>query len=311
MPHKKFPFLAQLLRDNRPVGGWSFGATWSHALRLEVGIDFRGFSVRYIDDMSFNNTSSKFNVPVPPTVVCVPCFSGAPWDLEVLTGLDGLPARTMRLPEDLADVDVYASFLAEQVRDLDSYVLVGDSFGAVVSLALAIRQPQGLVGLVLSGGFAANPLPWWKGVAAKLSRFATGALYRHGTLRFHASQLASHFDAAAEVPHTQSDYRRLFVQNTPRSSYTARVTSVTHFNLLNDLALVRVPTLVLTPADDRLVGADAARQLLDGIRQSTEIVLPKTGHMFRFTHPTLYSNTIRAFVDSLQPVDASAHSVAS
>ncbi|TFB71290.1 alpha/beta hydrolase [Cryobacterium glaciale] len=261
--------------------------------------------------MSFNNTSSKFDVTALPTVVCVPCFSGAPWDLEVLIGLDGLPTRTMRLPEDLADVDAYANFLAEQVHDLDSYVLVGDSFGAVISLALAIRPPKGLVGLVLSGGFAANPLPRWKGVAATLSRFANGALYRHGTLRFHASQLASHFDAAAEVPHTQNDYRHLFVQNTPRSSYTARVTSVTQLNLLNDLALVRVPTLVLTPADDRLVGADAARQLLDGIRQSSEVVLPKTGHMFRFTHPTLYSNTIRAFLDSLQSVDVSPNSVAS
>ena len=272
---------------------------------------FERVSVRYINDMSFNNASSNFDVAMLPTVVCVPCFSGAPWDLEVLTGLDGLPTRTMHLPEDLADVDGYATFLAEQVHDLDSYVLVGDSFGAVISLALALRQPKGLVGLVLSGGFAANPLPTWKGVAAKLSRFAAGVLYRHGTLRFHASQLASQFDAAAEVPHTQNDYRHLFVQNTPRSSYTARVTSITQFNLLNDLALVQVPTLVLTPADDRLVGVHAARQLLDGIRQSSEIVLPKTGHMFRFTHPTLYSNTIRAFLDSLQPVDASAHSVAS
>ena len=245
-----------------------------------------------------------------PTVVCVPCFSGTPWDLKALTGLDGFTTRSMRLPEDIADVDEYADVFAEQVQGLDSYVLVGDSFGAVISLALAARQPKGLAGLVLSGGFAANPLPRWKSVAAKLSRFANGAPYRHGTLRFHAFQLASHFDAAAEVPHTQNDYRRLFVQNTPRSSYTARVTSVTQFNLLTDLTLIRVPTLVLTPADDRLVGVEAARQLLDGIPQSSEIVLPETGHMFRFTHPTLYSNTVRAFVDSLPLVDASNEAVA-
>jgi len=260
--------------------------------------------------MSLDNASSTPDVAARPTVVCVPCFSGTPWDLKALTGLDGLATRTMRLPEDIADVDDYADVLAEQVQDLDSYVLVGDSFGAVISLALAARQPKGLVGLVLSGGFAANPLPRWKSVAAKLSRFANGALYRHGTLRFHAFQLASHFDAAAEVPHTQNDYRNLFVQNTPRSSYTARVTSVTQLNLLTDLALIRVPTLVLTPAEDRLIGVKAARQLLDGIPQSSEIVLPETGHMFRFTHPTLYSHTIRAFVDSLPLIDASSEAVA-
>lgn len=33
------------------------------------------------------------------------------------------------------------------MKDLDSYVLVGDSYGAVSSIALATRQPKGLVAL--------------------------------------------------------------------------------------------------------------------------------------------------------------------
>ena len=70
-----------------------------------------------------------------PTIVTVPCFSGAPWELEQLTALQHRPLRTMRLPEELDNVAAYADFVANQVRDLNSYVLVGDSFGAVVSLA--------------------------------------------------------------------------------------------------------------------------------------------------------------------------------
>jgi hypothetical protein len=38
----------------------------------------------------------------------------------------------------------------EEVKDLDSYVLVGDSYGAVSSIAVATRQPKGLKGPVLS-----------------------------------------------------------------------------------------------------------------------------------------------------------------
>ncbi|MFN6120031.1 MAG: alpha/beta hydrolase, partial [Actinomycetes bacterium] len=72
----------------------------------------------------------------------------------------------MRLPEGLADVEQYADFLAEQVSDLDRYVLAGDSYGAVISLTLAVRRQRGLAGLVLSGGFASNPLPAWKAIAA-------------------------------------------------------------------------------------------------------------------------------------------------
>lgn len=249
--------------------------------------------------MTSNDATRNVVDPSVPTIVCVPCFSGAPWDLDSLPGLSGLPARTMRLPEDVDSVEAYADFLAEQVSDLQRYVLAGDSFGAVISLALAARQPAGLEGLVLSGGFAANPLPRWKGVAAKLSQFATRRLYRQGVLRFHAFQLGSRFDATAEIPHSQKDYRALFVKHTPRRSYTARVTSVTSFNMLDCLGRINVPTLLITPADDRLVGAAATAEMLRGIRRADEIVLPKTGHMFRFTHPTIYSSTIRTFVDTL------------
>lgn len=89
------------------------------------------------------------------------------------------------------------------------------------------------------------------------------------------------------------------MENTPRSSYTARVTSVIDFDVLNQLDKVKVPTLLITPDDDRLVGAQASRDLLEGIHDSEEVVLPSTGHMFRFTHPTLYSRTILDFVDRL------------
>ena len=234
-----------------------------------------------------------------PTLVAVPCFSGAPWDERQLAPLSEYPVRTMRLPEALADVEQYADFLATQVEGLSDYVLVGDSFGGVISLVLALRQPTGLRGLVVSGGFAANPLPRWKGVAGRASRHARGPLYRQLTLRFHARQLASRFDRTAEVPHHRDDYRRLFVENTPSDSYSARVTSVISFDVRDHLAKVQVPTLLITPADDRLVGERAARDLRQGLLDAREMVLPETGHMFRFTHPGLYGQTILEFVHQL------------
>ena len=114
-----------------------------------------------------------------PTVMTVPCFSGAPWDLEKLDPLSDLPLKTMRLPESVDDVEQYADFVERQIADLGCYVLVGDSFGAVVSLAFATRQPSGLRALVLSGGFAANPVrnPLLK-ARIRAARFFQGPLYR-------------------------------------------------------------------------------------------------------------------------------------
>jgi pimeloyl-ACP methyl ester carboxylesterase len=163
---------------------------------------------------------------------------------------------------------------------------------------------------VLSGGFAANPLPRWKAVAARASRFARGPLYRQATLRIHARELASRFDQKAEVPHRQDDYRRLFIDNTPSGSYSARVTSVISFDVRDQLAKVQVPTLLITPADDRLVGEQAARELCQGLPNAREVVLPSTGHMFRFTHPSLYGQTIVEFLQDLDSPARPSHSVA-
>ena len=236
---------------------------------------------------------------IRPTLVTVPCFSGAPWDERQLAPLRDFSVRTMRLPEALDEVEGYADFLATEVEGISDYVLVGDSFGAVISLTLALRQPMGLRGLVLSGGFAANPLPRWKGVAARGSRYAGGPLYRQGTLRFHAHELASRFDHDAEVPHSQNDYRQLFIENTPRGSYSARVTSVISLDVRDQLAKIGVPTLLITPEDDRLVGEQAAQELCEGLPNAREVVLPGTGHMFRFTHPNLYGQTILEFLQDL------------
>jgi pimeloyl-ACP methyl ester carboxylesterase len=119
-------------------------------------------------------------------------------------------------------------------------------------------------------------------------------------LRIHARELASRFDHAAEVPHRQNDYRQLFIENTPPGSYSARVASVISFDVRDQLSKVRVPTLLITPADDRLVGETAARELCQGLPNAREVVLPNTGHMFRFTHPSLYGQTILEFLHDLE-----------
>lgn len=188
--------------------------------------------------------------------------------------------------------------MAEQVSDLDRYVLVGDSFGAIIAIALATRQPRGLEALVLSGGFAAddpisNPLIRLKMNAA---HFLPGDLYQQITLRFHAQSLVSPFDLAGQVPLSQAGIRELFIQNTSRHSYLSRMKAAFSANYLDKLDRIQVPTLILTPEYDLLIGEDAARQLVEGIPDATEVILPKTGHMFRFTHPIVYADAIKEFL---------------
>lgn len=50
------------------------------------------------------------------------------------------------------------------------------------------------------------------------------------------------------------------------------------------------------PSVDELIGPDAAEVMRSGIPDATEVVLDRTGHMFRFTHPETYATAIEAFL---------------
>lgn len=232
-----------------------------------------------------------------PTLVMVPCFAGAPWQLDQLSHLQHRAMRTLRLPDDVADLETLANFIVDQVKDLECYVLVGDSYGAVASIAVATRQPKGLKGLVLSGGFAKSPItsPLLKTLAA-LAPFFPGPFYRQTTLRFHAAQLASSFDKEGEIPWSTARSRAFFIEQTPHKAYVNRVRSIEKVDYTALLPKIDVPTLILTPEEDKLIGKEAAGILLKGIKTAQEVVMPRTGHMFRFSHPGAYSLEVSRFL---------------
>lgn len=242
-----------------------------------------------------------------PTLVMIPCFSGSPWNLGQLGPLQHLPMRTMRLPDELDDIERLADFVEVQVEDLDSYILVGDSFGAVIGLAVATRQPARMRGLVMSGGFARNPLdsPLLKTLSALAPCFP-GPFYRALTLRVHAAQLASSFDAAGEIPWSTGKTREFFARETPHRAYVNRMRAVARADYVDRLDRVAVPALILTPQEDRIIGKHAAGVMLQGIRRSREVVLAHTGHMFRFSHPALYAREVLRFAEGLVPGAAAA-----
>ncbi|MBD0669728.1 alpha/beta fold hydrolase [Streptomyces sp. CBMA156] len=237
-----------------------------------------------------------------PTLVFIPCFSGAPWSAEQLAPYGQAPRRTLRLPEGADDIERYADHVQDAVADLDDYVLVGDSFGANIALALATRRPQGLRALVLSGGFAANPVDSrpWKALMRVIGK-ARGPLYTQLTLRAHAHRLASPFDGEGQVPWSEARSRELFLANTPAASFGARVRAGLTADYTDALGRVRVPTLILSPSHDVLIGEDASRIMLAGIPDAREVVLPRTGHMFRFSHPATYAAAVQDFLTAALP----------
>lgn len=244
----------------------------------------------------------------PLTLVGVPCLSGAPWTFDHFDSLAPYPLHTLRLRDDRTTVDAHADDLLAAVEGKEPYVLMGDSFGAQVALAAAVRRPPGLRGLVLSGGFAASPVTDPLALMKiKAARVLPGPLYRQVVLRLHARALASPFDHEGDTGWTERDSVALFRDNTSWRAYVARTRAALGADFRDRLGTVTVPTLILTPGHDRLIGPDAARILREGIPDAREVVLERTGHMFRLSHPRRYATAIRPFVDALaEPVRQAA-----
>ena len=130
----------------------------------------------------------------------------------------------------------------------------------------------------------------------KAARLFPGILYRAITLRLHAASLASPHDKHGEIPWSKQDSWKLFLKNTPFMSYISRAKAAFSADYSDKLKLINVPTLIITPSYDKLIGEEAAKQMLDGIPEATEVVLENTGHMLRFSHPITYAGTIEAFI---------------
>lgn len=81
-----------------------------------------------------------------------------------------------------------------------------------------------------------------------------------------------------------------------------RIRAVRNADYRQVLSRINVPTLILTPEEDRLIGTEAAQVLLNGIQGSKDLVPPRTGHMFRSSHPGAYSTAVAEFLrTALEP----------
>lgn len=223
-------------------------------------------------------------------LVLVPCFSGAPWDTSGFPGWRRRKLITGRLP-DSPTLDEYADVVDDWTRYLDEYALVGDSFGALVALALARRRPTRMRALVLSGGFARADVGRWTRARMAAGRLLGAAGYPL-TVRLHVNSLGSPFDP----PGTGAALRRIFLEECDAETFFRRGRIALDADLRAVLRRIGAPTLILTPEHDRLIGPAAAAELAAGISNARERVLEGTGHLLRFTHPVRYAEAVDEFL---------------
>jgi len=208
-----------------------------------------------------------------------------------LPGHGGSPGRGFR---GIAD---YAYFVVELARTLgwDRFVMVGHSMGGAIALLTALHHPELLDGLVLVD---------------------TGA-----RLRVSPALLRGSREAATAALTPVADRSWAYAGSTPQSVVDAvqKLTAPTDpwvtygdwiaddtFDVMSRVKDIRVPTLIVCGAEDRLTPVKYHEFLTAQISGSRLTIIEGAGHWVFWEQPETFTQTVRGFLDSLPPSSARA-----
>ncbi|MEV5434305.1 proline iminopeptidase-family hydrolase [Streptomyces sp. NPDC052701] len=219
---------------------------------------------------------------------------------------------------DFWTVDLFLDELDNLLRHLDiadDYVLFGQSWGGMVAVRHAARQPAGLRGLVVANAPASYPL-WLQEMKVLRDQLPPGVndtLLRHeaaGTTDSH-----EYFQAmrvfyerhVCRVTPWPRDFMASFMEvyNDPTVYYTMNgpnefhvIGSLRDWSVIEDCPDVRVPTLVLTGEHDEATPA-TQRPFVELIPRARWEIVPDSSHMPHLEAPERFMEVLRGYLAEL------------
>ena len=205
-------------------------------------------------------------------------------------------ASTLSLEVFARDVDLLADAL-----DLDRFVVLGHSFGAIVATWHAINLGTAQAYVISGGGDSSERL--LADVEASLE--AMGEAGRPIAESWEQEKTVRTEEELLDLLRVQLPFH--FAGNPPPGyamdtigspdvlRHFARV-GYGDFDYAPELGRVRKPTLVIVGEQDRCTTPRAARVLHDGIRDSELVVVPGVGHMSFVEAPDQYLAAVRRFL---------------
>jgi pimeloyl-ACP methyl ester carboxylesterase len=199
------------------------------------------------------------------------------------------------LPSATFSIDDYADTLAAFIEalGLDRPHVVGNSFGATLALALAIRYPAVPRSLVAADGYAG-----WSGsfspdvVAQRLSQSLPD-------LDLPANQVVAKWMpgfVTAAAPKSVTDELAAIVAEFDPDGMRVMIQALADADLRQALPSLAIPTLLVWGEQDVRSPLTVASDLLSLIPGSRLIVIPDVGHLSHIEAPDTFNAEVRAFL---------------
>jgi pimeloyl-ACP methyl ester carboxylesterase len=180
-------------------------------------------------------------------------------------------------------VEVLSSWLSQ--TGLQRPVLAGHSMGGAIALSLALKQPEPLGGLVLVGTSDHLPVnPTLMGMLEKDETYGD------------AVDLIIRWSFSPGAEHRLVELSRKRMLEVPRQVLQADFRACERYDVQGRLGEIRLPTLVVCGAADKMTPERNVRRLTQGIRDSRFTLIQSAGHMVMLEKPSELDEAIQEFL---------------
>lgn len=159
-------------------------------------------------------------------------------------------------------------------------IVMGLSWGGMIAMRLALRRPERVAALALLDT-TAEAEPW----KSRVKNEAFLALYRAAGAprwlfdREIAPQMFGRASRERSPELVEQSYRRITAMDRDSVLRTCRAVLLERTRVLEQLARIDVPTLVLTGASDRVAPPSGSRRMAEAIAGAELVELDGVGHM--------------------------------
>jgi len=220
----------------------------------------------------------------------VPAFCGT--YPTVVVDLRG-HGRSSRVHQDFTIAEMARDVLRlTRIVGIERAHVVGLSMGGVVAQQLAVSFPPVVASLVLCDTFAALPSD-----ATALAQETLAWIERAEMAEIARARISMAFSEHADT--AMREYWIEQVAKNDKESYVRAARATFSFVADERLAQLRVPTLVLVGAEDRVTPLPIARDLASRIPGARLQEIPRAGHLSNAENPLAFNRAVAEFLSSL------------
>lgn len=170
---------------------------------------------------------------------------------------------------------------------LDKFFLIGHSFGGRISIKLTVNHPEKALGLVLCST---------AGVRRPLKRFIFFVFAKLGKMLFSLPGLCLFQKPSRKLLYFLARERDYYQAQGVMRETMKKVISE-DFTL--DLAKIKIPTLIIWGANDKVTPTTHAKILKEKIKGSVLKIVPSATHKLPYEKPEVFSRLVTEFLKSI------------